>query len=109
MEKKQRVLKGDRYWRIWAMDNRFEIRDSIDDYGDICNRMFEMGNYFHSEEEAKSVVKKFRAVLKGANVIEMPSKEEIEESMPELVTNDDFWAKLGWRKCYEYLKSKIVK
>ena len=66
----KRVNKGEKFWRIWAMDIRFEICESIDDYGSICTQMYEMGNYFHTQKEAEAMVKKIRTVLKGADVIE---------------------------------------
>ena len=109
-----RMPKDEKYWRIWAMDNHFEIRDTIDDYGAISTQMYEMGNYFHTEESALSAARKFRAVLKGADVIIMPSEEEKDNHRPEIkvegMNGVEYCCFLsGFCYCYNWLKSKIVK
>lgn len=71
----KRVNKGEKFWRIWAMDIRFEICESIDDYGSICTQMYEMGNYFHTQKEAEAMVKKIRAVLQGTDVIKVDEEK----------------------------------
>ena len=116
---KTRVNKGEKYWYIhYVMDNVFSIEESIDDYEIFDNYKYKYGNYFHTKEEAKSVALKFLAVLAGADVIEMPSEEEI-EAMAEMVypngTNvkplyscEEF-AQTSFKYGVYWLKSKIIK
>jgi hypothetical protein len=73
----ERVKKGERYWFI---SDRFEVCFSIEDNSPISDKHFETNNYFHTREEAEACARKLHAVLKGADVIEMPSEEEIEIS-----------------------------
>lgn len=85
MKERTRVPKGEKYW--------FLAYDSIRDKGinvlpseeECCivdfNRC-ELGNYFHTKEEAESMARKLRAVLKGADVIEVPSEEEVVYAKP---------------------------
>lgn len=70
---KTRVPKGEEYWHIgqWGDILMTSEEDSpIDDW------LFQCGNYFRTKDEAEAMAKKLRAVLKGADVIEMPSEEE---------------------------------
>lgn len=75
---KTRVPKGEKYWYIY---DRFEVAFSIEDNSPISNKHFETNNYFHTQEEAESMASKLRAVLKGADVLEMPSEEDITEKI----------------------------
>lgn len=110
MEQKQRVKKGEPYWfvdidgRAWDRYERNEVMDSV---------LFDTGNYFHTKGEAERMCKKFLAVLKGADVIEMPSEEEMLEARPTFPMEYDPWdaknIREGFESCYEWLKEKIVK
>lgn len=117
---KTRVPKGKKYW--------FLAYDSIRDKGinvlpseeECCivdfNRC-ELGNYFHTKEEAESMARKLRAVLAGADVIEMPSEEEIKEIRYDRFRKSGFTENFepydifygGFYDCIDYLSSKIVK
>lgn len=73
-----RVPKGEKYWYIqWD----FTIDYAWDDCDVEDEERYGIGNYFHTEEEAESMARKLRAVLKGAEVIEIPSKEDITEKI----------------------------
>lgn len=72
----------------------------------------------HTEEEVESMLKKLRAVLNGAEVIEMPSEEEISRESDysahkmdiddgETPNSGLYWR--GWGDAIRWLKSKIVK
>lgn len=78
--KKTRAPKGKYYWWIYLDNlNAHCSQDTTqDDYDRQSDIRYETGNYFNSFFEAVSVAKKIRAVLAGADVIEMPSEEEIE-------------------------------
>lgn len=89
-----------------------DVRDTIDD---DC---YELGNYFHTEEEAESCVRKLCAVLNGASVIKVPSEEEISRESDysahkmdiddgETPNSGLYWR--GWGDAVRWLKSKIVK
>lgn len=116
----ERVKKGEKYWYIY---DRFETSFSIEDNSPISNKHFETKNYFTTKEQAEAMAAKIRAVLKGADVIEMPSEEEIEDAMKESITESilsvapygGFTSRAtdllecAWMKSIEWLKSKIVK
>lgn len=74
----------------------------------LYDKLISANNCFNSEEEAEAMAKKLRAVLKGADVIEMPSEEELEKKMPEFFNPKNEEERVGWIKCYHWLKSKIV-
>lgn len=118
---KTRVKKGEPYWfvdidgRAWDRYERNEVMDSV---------LFDTDNYFHTKEEAERMCKKFLAVLKGADVIETPSEEEIEtykktleypptpgcDYMERVVTETSNYSYLhGFQLGINWLKSKIVK
>lgn len=117
---KTRVSKGENYWCI---DRGLDVGANTDVNNYFDEVMFRVGNYFHTKEEAESVARKLRAVLKGADVIEMPSEEEIEDAMKTSVTEsimcvapyESFTPKAtdllecAWLKGAEWVKSKIVK
>lgn len=117
----ERVNYGEWYWYIHGTNylgkfcilRRMDVRDTIDD---DC---YELGNYFHTEEEAESMAEKIRKVLKGADVIEVPSKplgltdiknHHLRGYVPERLSINDLKAfALGfWEGC-DWLASKIVK
>ena len=118
-------VKGEKYWSIVQTMHGFEVCDFVDDFDEWDNADFEIGNRFPDRESAEAMAKKFRAVLKGAEVIEMPSEEEIRSAYIEKIP---CWCKDGdpsqyidcdicsvedERKMFsrgvEWLKSKIVK
>lgn len=111
-------VKGEKYWSIVQTKHGFEVCDFVDDFDEWDNADFETGNYFPDRESAEAMAKKFRAVLKGAEVIEMPSEEEIskqcDSSAHEMDIDDGetpssglYWR--GWWNAVRWLKSKIVK
>lgn len=118
----ERVKKGEKYWFI-ASDffaDDFYITYGVDFYEDIQDGRFALGNYFHTKEEAEAMAKKLRAVLKGADVIEMPSAEEINKQGIEFIsdlhgrlynaTSEEMCLQLiTYNACGKWLKSKIVK
>lgn len=106
---KTRVSKGEKYWFIRVDEqHKLAILPMFDTYIKTDDARFEDGNYFHTKEEAESIVCKLRAVLNGAEVIEMPSKEEFLDFISPLgdTTSDE---RIGRMDCFNWLKSKIVK
>lgn len=103
---KTRVPKGERYWFIAHLGYVFS---EIDTNHQTDKIRFEVGNYFHSREDGEFVAKKLRAVLKGAEVIEMPSEEEIKQASYDCTNGYDDDQIPGFIEGVKYLKSKIVK
>lgn len=75
---------------------------------------FRCGNYFLNREDAWALARKLRAVLNGAEVIEMPSegimkdhKFNIDTSSMSHENYDHFQS--GFIYCYNWLKHQIVK
>lgn len=109
----ERVKKGETYWWI-RIYNGIEVCADIDWRKDFSTKNFNDGNYFHTKEEAEAMVRKLRAVLNGAEVVEMPSEEEFYKVAPS--TNKLGGYSLenrrqvrGFQDCWDWLKSKIVK
>lgn len=73
----ERVKKGEKYWYVICDCDGFYIGEWTDNRCGGDNALFELGNYFATKEEAEAMANKLRAVLKGAEVIELPSEEEI--------------------------------
>lgn len=115
----ERVKEGEVYWYIdfsgiWYVDY-------LTDLGDEDNiTHYITGNYFHTKEEAESMIYKFKAVLKGAEMIEMPS--DIDEALQFGDTEQEMKRKInekgkdrinefayGWNACRNFMESKIVK
>lgn len=66
---KTRVNKGEKYWYI---DEFGRVESCTDEYKPYpCLVRFKKGNYFRTEVEAESMACKFRALLKGAEMIEV--------------------------------------
>ncbi len=101
MKQKQRVPKGEMYFYI---NEGCHVSDWKDTGGSFSAMRLLLGNYFHTKEEAESMARKLRAVLKGADVIEMPSEEEIRK-----YTDNYTRYPVTSRKAIDWLKSKIVK
>ncbi len=110
MEKK-RVKKGENYWYIYS--RTLEVKEVRERGDSIDGIYYEHNNYFQTQAEAEAMARKIRAVLNGANVIEMPSEEEMKEAKPTFSTDyDPYYAELirdGFKMCYYWLKSKIKK
>lgn len=120
---KTRVPKGKHYFWIDYYGNEFGVFMDTDWRMECSNERYESGNYFLSSDDANKAVSKLRAVLKGAEVIEMPSEEEIKASQgrieDEVVFNirDANGSQLiycnainkGAELMADWLKSKIVK
>lgn len=107
MEKK-RAEKGEKYWYI---DYHFDVCCGYENGSMFDFLLFEANNYFIIEEEAEAMANKLRAVLKGADVIEIPPKCEIVKIADEWeisttyinADSDSFFEGVEW------LKTKIVK
>lgn len=122
MEKK-RVEKGEIYWYVTNVCDGVEVIPTreYNTYADKAS--YESGNYFITKDSAESTAKKLRAVFKGADVIQMPSEEEIEDAMKTSITESIFSGspygqftqratdllECAWMKGAEWLKSKTIK
>lgn len=110
----KRVKKGEKFWRIWAMDNRFEIRDSIDDYGEISTQMYEMGNYFRTEKAAQAMVATLLDTLKLSSNCKLISlMQYLDENRPKgkmCLSNGECeqlaraWRNNDWDTIVKYIK-----
>lgn len=104
--KATRVKKFEKYWMI---DSDLMPVHFIDDRRRCSNTDYDNGNYFNTKEEAEAMADKIRKVLNGANVIEIPSAEEVKKAA---VLNDsgyfDDCQISGFIDGVEWLKSKIV-
>lgn len=107
-----RVKKGETFWRISFYSSGVDIDRVVDIYDLYDNQSFESGNYFRTREEAIAMAEKFRKVLKGADVIEMPSENEMLGAIPIIDDPCDYVGpgrRLGWGECYNWLKSKCIR
>lgn len=82
MEKKQRVPKGERYWHLYIGSRNITTMEKTDYYNSTDDDYFKSGDYFTTQEEAEQMASKLRTVLAGADVIEMPSEEEMVYAKP---------------------------
>ena len=108
MEKK-RVEFGEDYYFI---DLNMQINCECELHSGFESELFKADNYFATEEQAEAMANKIKAVLAGADVIEMPSEKEIESAIPTYADRPaEFSAGIGngWWQCIEWLKSKIIK
>ena len=104
MEKNQRVPKGEKYWYI---DTTLTVYTDFN-YTDYDEERMDIGNCFATKEEAESMARKLRAVLKGADVVEMPSNKIIvEEALRRYTKTNDLYC--AFKNGADWLKSKIVK
>ena len=111
----KRVNKGEKYWYLRG---NLEVAPA-EETGSIFDLSTYLNlDYFHTKEEAESMLKKLRAVLKGADVIEMPSEEEIittisglkhEKDLDDGETPNAGLYDIGFDEAIYWLKSKIVK
>lgn len=118
----ERVKKGEKYLYVLCDCDGFYIGEWTDNRCGCDKTLFELGNYFHTKEEAEVMEKKLRAVLNGADVIEMPSEEEIQNKASEMCCiggcdrscEDKHFCGLAFPrersiKMAEWIKSKIIK
>lgn len=111
----ERVKKGERYWYIYFGAFGIEVFQMTDKRDKSDDATFGYNNYFATKEEAEACARKLRAVLKGADVIEMPSDEEIWEEAnsryPRRWSGDrENGEKFDvFMEGIDYVKSKIVK
>ena len=118
----ERVKKGEKYWFIDFSGMTYVVDWLTEFYDEENTTHFLTKNYFHTEEEAESMARKLRAVLNGADVIEMPSEEEIKNKASEMCCiggcdhscEDTHFCGLAFPrersiKMAYWLKSKIVK
>ena len=114
----ERVKKGEKYWFI-DFSGMYVVDWLTEFYDEENTTHFLTKNYFHTEEEAEAMARRFRAVLKGAEVIEIPNKplgptdiknNHLRGYVPERLSINDLKAfALGfWEGC-DWLASKIVK
>lgn len=117
---KTRVPRGGVYWYL---DCDVTAMASIETGHEVCESRFKVGNYFTTRNSALAMARKLRAVLKGADVIEMPSEEEVSQQATNIAWNrqDEYYDEEGnviqcYGECYDsakdmykWLKSKIVK
>lgn len=109
---KTRARFGEKYWYVVEYAGDFTTASAIDYYEHYDDDLFESGNYFLTEEEAESMARKLRAVLAGAEVIKMPSGEEIKERLDMILPTQpvESWCVEGYCKhIIGLILSKIVK
>lgn len=90
--KKTRVPYGEKFWFI-RTDGRINYGLEYEDL--YCKDFFDCGNYFATKEEAEQAARKIRAVFAGADVIEMPSEEEIKKSV-DYIASECVAEPTGW-------------
>lgn len=118
---KTRVNKGYKYWYL---DEYLHAIDTYEENSKLDDKLWEIGNYHNSEEEALEVAKLIWAVFNGADVIEMPSEEEISKRPAQTnpfdtsehegtlagYTNGAHSGYFkGYADCLNWLNSKIMK
>lgn len=120
---KTRVKNGEKYWFIntnAAQTNMWADWDMEGNYPSIDKARLKNGNYFNTKEDAEVCARKLRAVLKGADVIEMPSEEEIESVASKIGHNIEKQGIIssgaingyitnGCKSMAEFFNNKIVK
>lgn len=82
----ERVKRGERYWVVYLIGDKCKTcmmiagqnSPATPTYDSDC---FQFGNYFSSEASAEAMAEKIRKVLKGADVIEMPSEDDIADKI----------------------------
>lgn len=73
----------------WTIDNTGYVFEIYDQNYSTDNMRYEIGNYFATQDQAEEMAKKLKAVLKGADVIEMPNEKEMLEARPTFPMFDD--------------------
>ena len=111
--RKKRVSDGKFYYYITLKDSGFRVSNSRDDcYPEDSDRNF-LGNYYYTEEEAEAIAKRLKAVLNGADVIQMPSEFEMGQQAMDIAEKRQ---DVHYGDCYDsasdmydWIKSKIIK
>lgn len=108
MEKK-RVEKGEKYWCVGEDMNPLEAVCGENWALDVLR--FKAGNCYTDYHECYVMCEKLRAVLNGADVIEMPPKCEIVKMANEWEINTTYASadSGSFIEGVEWLKSKIFK
>lgn len=113
---KTRVPENEMFYYIVFYDWYFKVESLAECRANdwFAEELFKRGNYFHTEEEARAMIEKLNAVLKGAEVIEMTSDIEIKYLYPPQITNDEDaefheGMRVGVSNTIDVFKSKIVK
>lgn len=115
----ERLNKGEKYWFISGL---FTVEARCEAHSIMDAELLKVNNYFPASEYTPKMVdeiaKKLRAVLNGADVIDMPSEEECETFAVELAREEAFvcetfstradW-RMSSRMTVDWLKTKIVK
>lgn len=108
----ERVNKGEKYWMVLVWWSHVYVDEVVDLHCISDEDNWNQGNYFNTKEEAEVMAEKLRAVLKGADVIEMPSEEELDKKLDEcgtVIGKRDWDTQRAFLFAVEWLKSKIVK
>ena len=69
----ERVKKGEKYWWITSLGCIFNETET---YHELDDKRYNLGNYFATKESAEQMARKLRAVLNGADVVEIPDEYE---------------------------------
>lgn len=59
-----RAKEGETYWFVNSNGVCIDVHENREKFDDYCH---DFGNYFRTEEEAKAMADRFRAILKGGN------------------------------------------
>lgn len=78
---KKKVADGKLFFAIDGAGNICPIIQSEHNNSDLLNNI---GNYFYTSKEAETMAKKLRAVLNGAEVIEMPTGKKFKECLANI-------------------------
>lgn len=109
----ERVNKGEIYWCINTRDMLHLINYRADEYSEFDDEMFNSNNYFNTREGVEVIARKIYAIFNGADVIEMPSINDVMNRLPHAAGYEQNMQLTGYRhgycNCYDWLKSKIVK
>lgn len=113
----KRVEKGERYWCVGGDMNPIEAIAGFDWAMDTLR--FEAGNCFKDYHECFVMCNKLRHVLAGADVIQMPSEDELKQKADEHALSvfykyndeeiNEQTCKDSFLESIEWLKSKTIK
>lgn len=112
------VEKGEVYWSIILdEDDEPYATPYVNEGTHIDKGRLTSKNSFNTREEAEVMVRKLHAVLDGADVIKLPSKEEIEFECEKLLKSSaydgDRWTEEAYQSGFEdgfnWLKSQLTK
>lgn len=73
----KRAEKGEKYWFVDFGYYSIYSCYNIEQFAEIDNKRFEIGNYFTTKEDAEVMVEKLRRVFHGASVIDFPGDNDI--------------------------------